>query len=127
MPKVRALKLLLAIPVTVGKEMPLILLVPEVALPVRAILKALVVAVPEPLLLVRDKVARLSLLVEVIRVSLNLPDDKVKLPEEITSLPAVKVKFLPLAIVVSPFKEMLPVPVEKVPAPEIPKLPEVWV
>ena len=127
MPKVRALKLLLAIPVTVGKEIPLILLVPEVALPVRAILKALVVAVPEPLLLVRDKVARLSLLVEVIRVSLNLPDDKVKLPEEITSLPAVKVKFLPLAIVVSPFKEMLPVPVEKVPAPEIPKLPEVWV
>ena len=39
-------------------------------------------------------------------------------------VPDAIVKFLPAAIVVSPFNDMAPVPVPKVPVPEIAKLPE---
>ena len=39
-------------------------------------------------------------------------------------MPDVMVKFLPEAMVVSPFNDMAPVPVPNVPAPEILKLPE---
>ena len=38
-------------------------------------------------------------------------------PEERVMFPEVKVRFLPEAIVVSPFRETAPVPVPKVPEP----------
>ena len=41
--------------------------------------------------------------------------------------PVVQEKVFPVASVVFPFKDSAPVPVEKVPAPEIAKLPEDWV
>src|SRR5512146_2729904 len=122
-----ALKTLLAIAVTVGRLMPFMVLVPPVALPAKERLMPLVVT-PAPLLLVKDKETRLSLLVEVVKVSANLPLLKVKLPWVMTSLPEVKVKFLPLAIVVSPLRETAPEPVWNVPPEaDILKLPEDWV
>lgn len=41
----------------------------------------------------------------------------VRRPEESVTFPEVKVKFLPEAMVVSPFKDTAPVPVPKVPLP----------
>lgn len=64
-PKLRALKVLLAIAVTVGKLIPLIVLVPLVAVPVRDTLVPLVVTVPELALLVKLRDKAESLLVEV--------------------------------------------------------------
>ena len=118
--------LLLRIPVTLGRLIALMLLVPEVVLPAKAIFKPLVVIVPAEELLVKDNEAKLSLLVEVVKVSANLPDDKVRLPEVIFSLPEAMVKFLPVATVVSPPKVTAPVEVLNVPAEaEASKLPEV--
>ena len=48
-------------------------------------------------------------------VIVSLPEVNIKLPEVKVALPAVKVRFLPEATVVSPFKDTVPVPVEKVP------------
>ena len=71
---------LLAMAVTLGRLIPLTVLVPLVELPVKEIFKPLVTAVPAPELLVRDSVAKLSLLVEVVKLSDSFPDDRVKFP-----------------------------------------------
>ena len=42
-------------------------------------------------------------------------------------LPEATVKSAPVIRVVSPLRDIAPVPVEKVPEPEIAKLPDVWV
>ncbi len=119
---------MLAKEVTVGKLTPLMVLVPVVALPVRLTFKALVVTDPEPELLVKERLAKLSLLELVVNESASLPDDKVKLPDVMTSLPEVKVKFLPEARVVSPLIETSPEEVLNVPLdPEASKLPLDWV
>lgn len=119
---------LLARAVTVGRLRPLSVLVPVVALPARAIFKALAVTVPEAELLVRERLAKLSLLTLVIKESANLPDERVKFPEVIVSLPEVRVKLLPEETVVLPPKVTLPVEVEKEPVEEeASKLPPVWV
>ena len=53
---------------------------------------------------------------------------KVLLPDPVWVMsPDVKVRFLPDAMVVSPFIDTAPVPVESVPVPDIVKLPEDWV
>jgi len=56
-------------------------------IPVKEIFKPLVTAVPAPELLVKDKDAKLSLLVEVVKMSDIFPDDNVKFPEVKVSLP----------------------------------------
>ena len=99
---------LLAIPVTPGRLIPLMVLVPLVPLPAREIFRALVVVVPAVELLVKDSAARLSLVVPVVRVSDSFPDDRVKSPLVRVSLPWVRVKFLVAAIVVSPLIETAP-------------------
>jgi len=73
--------------VTLGRLIPLMVLVPVVELPVKEIFKPLVTAVPAPELLVKDKDAKLSLLVEVVKMSDIFPDDNVKFPEVKVSLP----------------------------------------
>ena len=78
---------LLAMAVTLGRLIPLMVLVPVVELPVKEIFKPLVTAVPAPELLVKDKDAKLSLLVEVVKMSDIFPDDNVKFPEVKVSLP----------------------------------------
>ncbi len=121
-----ALIVLLAIVVTVGRLTPFMVLVPVVALPVRLTFKPLVVTDPDPELLVKDRLTRLSLLELVVKESASLPLLKVKLPEVMTSLPEVKVRFLPDAMVVSPPMVTSPVEVLNVPVdPEASKLPEV--
>ena len=99
---------LLAMAVTLGRFIPLIVLVPLVELPVKEIFKPLVTAVPAPELLVKDNDARLSLLVEVAKLSDSFPDDSVRFPEVKVSLPWVRVKFLVAAMVVSPLIETAP-------------------
>ena len=123
------MKTLLAKELTVAKLIPFRVLVPEVAPPMRETFKALVVTEPVPELLVKDNEVRLSLFEEEVWAIDSLPEDKVRSPEVKTSLPEVRVKFLPEARVVSPFKEMAPPPVLKVPVddPDISKLPETWV
>jgi len=64
---------LLAIPVTLGRLIPLMVLVPVVPLPVREIFKALGGSCPAVELLVRDSAARLSLVVPVVKVSDSFP------------------------------------------------------
>ena len=87
LPKERPLMVLLAMAVTLGRLIPLMVLVPVVELPVKEIFKPLVTAVPAPELLVKDKDAKLSLLVEVVKMSDIFPDDNVKFPEVKVSLP----------------------------------------
>ena len=106
---------LLAIPVTLGRLMPLMVLVPEVAFPVKEIFKPLVVVVPAPELLVKDNAARLSLVVDVVKLSDNLPAVMIRFPEVKVSLPWVRVKFLLAAMVVSPLMETAPEEVLNVP------------
>ena len=118
------LKILLAMAETVGRLRPVRVFVPEVALPVKAISSPVVETVPAPELLVKFKETNLSVLVEVVRVSEIFPEERVRFPAVIVSFPLVSVRFFPEAMVVSPFKEMAPVPVPNVPAPEIAKLPE---
>jgi hypothetical protein len=76
------------------------------------------------LALVRSREASESLLVEVEYVSANFPDDNVRFPDVIVSLPDCMVRSLPVVTVVAPFNDILPVPVENVPLPEIAKLPD---
>ncbi len=77
---VKALKTLDAIVVTVGKLIPLIILFPDVAVPVKATSIPLAVIDPDAALLVRLTVTPLSLLLLVEYVSVVLPDDRTKFP-----------------------------------------------
>jgi len=72
-------------------------------------LTPLVVTVPLAAVFVRERLARESLLVLVEYVSENFPDESVKFPDVIVSFPEVRVRFLPDAIVVSPFRDIAPV------------------
>ena len=73
--------------------------------------------------LVRDNKYPLSLLVDVLYVSLVFPLVSTKFPLVKVALPAVKVKLLPVATVTSPLSDTAPVPVPNVPVPDIAKLP----
>ena len=117
------LKMLLATADTVGRLIPLIVLVPLVPVPVRDTFIPLVTAVPAVEELVRAIFVAESLLVEVEYVSVVFPLVNIKLPLVNVALPAVKVRFFPVAIVVSPLSAIAPVPVPNVPVPEIAKLP----
>lgn len=108
--------------------MPLIvlLLLVLVAL-LKARLKPLIVVAETPvLLLVKEKAAPLALLLAEEKVWERAPLESVKSPWVKVALPCVKVRFLPAAMVVSPFKAIAPVPVLKVPLPLMLKLPEDW-
>ena len=119
------MKVLFPAIVTVGKLIPVVVFVPGVLRPVRAILRPFIETDPDDPPLVKLKAARLVLFAAEEAVCEKRPFAKVRLPAVIVSLPAVSVRFLPVAIVVSPLSEIAPVPVLKVPLPAIEKLPDV--
>jgi len=84
--------MLLAIGVTLLKLMPLIVFVPLVAFPVKDIFCAFVVIDPAPELFVNEREAKVSLLVDVVKLSENLPEESVRFPDVMVSLPEVKVR-----------------------------------
>ena len=111
--------------VIVGKLMPLVVLDAGVLRPVNEILMPLIVTDPEDPPLVKVSAVRLVLFAAAEAVCEKRPLLKVRLPAVSVALPAVRVKFLPEAMVVSPLRATVPVLVLKVPPPVIAKLPAV--